>query len=293
VRTRRAEIARQRNLIGINQEKLALSQTEYDRLKSLFDAGGIAWIEVKAVELALRRTQEEVERAESGLREAEAQLAVAEAEVASAEAERLRAREALADTRVRAPFAGIITRKSVTLGEQVAPGTILVRLADIGTVKLVIRIPADDVASLRIGAEAEITVAAFPQPLTGRVAYLGPGADAETRTFPVEILVENRGPRPLLPGMFARATVAVRTYPQAVLIPRSSLLSADGVPGVFVAEAGTGLARRRPVAVERAFGSRLLVAEGLAAGDLLIVVGHRLLTEGAAIRVVETREQAR
>jgi multidrug resistance efflux pump len=117
VRTRQAQIARQKALIGINRDKVGLTQAEYDRLKSLYDEGGIAWIEVKRVELALRQTQEQLERVESGLREAKAQLAWAEADIASAQAELSRARDALADTQVRAPFAGVISEKRVTLGD--------------------------------------------------------------------------------------------------------------------------------------------------------------------------------
>ncbi|MFQ5553611.1 MAG: efflux RND transporter periplasmic adaptor subunit [Thermoplasmata archaeon] len=290
VRTRQAEIARQRALISINREKLRLAQAEYDRLKSLFDEGGIAWVEVKGVELELRRTQEEFERAQSGLREAEAQYAVAQAELASAQAELNRAQDALADTQVRAPFAGIISEKPATLGEQVAPGTILFRLADIKMVKVLIRVPADDVGFIRRGAKADITLTGFTEPFQGRVEHIGPRADTETRTFPVEIIVENRGPRRLLPGMFARATIPVRPYPQAILIPRASVVTEDRVPSVFVADTKQGTAQRRPVTIGRTFGSRHLITRGLESGDLLVVTGHRLLQDGATIRVVATRE---
>ncbi|MFQ5803306.1 MAG: efflux RND transporter periplasmic adaptor subunit [Candidatus Methylomirabilales bacterium] len=290
VRTRQAEIARQKALIRINRDKLRLAQAEFDRLKSLFDQGGIAWVEVKAVELALRRTQEEAERAKSGLREAEAEHAVAEAELASAQAELSRAQDALADTQVEAPFAGIISEKPVTLGEQVAPGTVLFRLADISTVKVLIRIPADDVGFLHPGAKAEVTLTGFTEPFQGRVEHIGPRADPETRTFPVEVLVGNPGPRRLLPGMFAHATIPVRSYPQAILIPRASVVTEDGSPAVFVAGAKQEIAQRRPVTIARTFGSRHLITRGLETGDLLVVTGHRLLRDGAAIRVVETRE---
>lgn len=290
VRTRQAEIARQKALISINKDKVRLAQAEYDRLKSLFDEGGIAWVEVKAVELALRRTQEEFERADSGLREAEAEHAVAEAELASAKAELSRAQDALADTQVRAPFAGIISEKPVTLGEQVAPGTVLFRLADIKTVKILIRIPADDVAFLNPGTKADITLTGFAEPFEGRVAHIGPRADPKTRTFPVEILVENRGPRQLLPGMFARATIPVRSYPRAILIPRASVLIEDTIPAVYVVDAKREIAERRPVSIGRTFGARYLITRGLEPGDLLVVTGHRQLRDRAAIRVVETRE---
>ena len=292
VRTRQAEIARQKILISINQEKMGLAQAEYERLKSLFDEGGIAWVEVKRVELALRGTEEDFERAKSGLREAEASYAVAQAELASADAELSRAQDALADTRVPAPFAGIISEKSVTIGEQVGPGTVLFRLADIKTVKVLIRISGDDVAFLQPGAEAGIAVTGFAEPLQGRVGHIGPRADAVTRTFPVEILVDNTGPRQLLPGMFARVTVPVRFYPQAILIPRASVLAEEGTPAVFVADADQGVAQRRPVTIARTFGTRYLVSAGLAPGDLLVVTGHRVLRDRTEIRVVETRELA-
>jgi multidrug efflux pump subunit AcrA (membrane-fusion protein) len=290
IHTRQAEGSRQKNLIGINRDKVGLAQAEFDRLKSLYDEGGIAWIEVKRVELALRQTQEELERAESGLREAKAQLAWADADLASAQAELSRARDTLADSQVRAPFAGIISEKRATLGEQVAPGTVLFRLADVTTVKILVRIPADDVGFLHPGAEATITVKALPQPVQGRVEHIGPRADTETRTFPVEIVVDNQGENRFLPGMFAHASIPVRSYPQAILIPRATVLIEDGEAAVFVADPKQGTARRRPLTIARTFGTRHLVAKGLEPGDLLVVTGQRLLQDGAPIRVVETRE---
>ncbi|MBW8005903.1 MAG: efflux RND transporter periplasmic adaptor subunit, partial [candidate division NC10 bacterium] len=277
-------------LIGINRDKVRLAKTEHDKFKSLFDEGGIAWVEVKRVELALRQIEEQFERAKSGLREAEAQIDWAEADLASAQAELARARDALANTEVRAPFAGIISEKSVTLGEQVAPGTVLFRLADLKAVKVLIRIPADDVGFLHPGAEATITVRALPGTVQGRVEHISPRADTETRTFPVEIVVENRGPNRLLPGMFARASIPVRSYPQAILIPRASVLTKNGGPAVFVADAKQETAHRRPLTIARTFGSRHLIAQGLESGDLLVVTGHRLLQDGAPIRIVKTRE---
>ncbi|MFQ5989571.1 MAG: efflux RND transporter periplasmic adaptor subunit, partial [Candidatus Methylomirabilales bacterium] len=130
----------------------------------------------------------------------------------------------------------------------------------------------------------------FTEPFQGRVEHIGPRADTETRTFPVEIIVENRGPRRLLPGMFARATIPVRPYPQAILIPRASVVTEDRVPSVFVADTKQGTAQRRPVTIGRTFGSRHLITRGLESGDLLVVTGHRLLQDGATIRVVATRE---
>ncbi len=290
VQSKEVKIARQKILIPLNKEKLRLAHAEHDRLKNLLERDLISRQEAERAELALRIIEEQVERTESGLREAEVEHAVAEAELASAEAEWARAQESLADTKVRAPFAGIISEKTVTLGEQASPGKVLFRLAELSVVKLLLRIPPDDIEFIRPGTIADVTVNMSPHPFQGRVAYIGPRADDETRSFPVEVLIENRGPMRLLPGMFARARIPVRTYPQAILIPRSSVFTDSGKPVIFVADAEQGIAQRRSVTISRTFGSRYLITEGLGPGDLLVVSGQGLLRDKAAIRVVGTKK---
>lgn len=290
VQRREVDIARQKTLIPLNQEKLRLTHAEHNRLINLLRRELIARQEVERTELAVRQTEEELERAKSGLREAEVQHTVAEAELASAQAELARAREALKDTQVRAPFAGVISEKQITLGEQVNPGTVLFRLADLTTVKLLVRITADDIDSLRPGTTAEVVVSGLPEPFQGRIEHIGPRADDETRTFPVEVLIENQGSRRLLPGIFARARIPVRTYPKAILIPRSSVITKDGAPVVFITDAEGGTAHRRPITIARTFGSRHLIRGGLQSGELLVVAGQRLLQDGASIRIVGRRE---
>jgi RND family efflux transporter MFP subunit len=153
-----------------------------------------------------------------------------------------------------------------------------------------VRIPADDVNFVRPGIKAKVKVRGQTETFEGRVKNIGPRADNETRTFPVEINIDNQGPRRLLPGMFARAILPVRTYPEAILIPRTSVLYETGMPVVFVADVERGIAHRHPITILRTFGSRHLVGRGLQPGDHLVVTNQRLLHENAAIRVVELRE---
>lgn len=288
----KAEVDRERqeSLLRINRDKLRLARAEWHRLADLFERELVAEQEVERTELGVRRVQEQLEVAESGLEAAKAQHAAALAEAASAEAELERARQALQDTQVRAPFAGFISEKLVTVGEQVAPGTVLFRLVDVAVVKIVVRVPADDIGLLRPGALAQVRVTGFSEPFQGRVAHVGPRADIETRTFPVEILVNNESLPRLLPGMFARASIPVRSYPAAILVPRATVVRREGAHAVFVADTERGIARRRPITITRTFGARHLIEQGLEPGDLLIVTGQHLLQDGAAIQVVETRQ---
>jgi multidrug efflux pump subunit AcrA (membrane-fusion protein) len=290
VQAKQVDIRRQVRLIGINRDKLRLARAEYDRQTALRQRGLIAEQDVEHTELAVRRLQEELERVQSGLLEAQMQHAVAVADAKAAEAALARARQALADTRVRAPFAGLISEKRTTLGEHVAPGTVLYSLADLTRVKIVIRVPAAEVRFLRPDTYSDISVRAFPEPFQGRVAYLGPQADAETRTFPAGILVDNPGPPHLLPGMFARVSVPVRTYPKAILVPRASVVQADGMSVVFVVDPEGGKVHRRVVTIAHTFGSRQLITQGFRPGDLLVVRGQRQLHDGTTVQVAETRE---
>ncbi|MCH7914293.1 MAG: efflux RND transporter periplasmic adaptor subunit, partial [Deltaproteobacteria bacterium] len=204
VRGREVVLARQKALIPLGRMKLRLARAEHKRLEDLLERGLIARQELERAEMGVRGIQEELERTESGLREAEVQQAVAEAELARAHAEMEQAREAFADTQVRAPFAGVISEKQITLGEQVTPGTVLFRLADLTVVKLLVRIPADDINFLRTGIIADVSVSGLTEKFQGRVEHIGPSADSETRTFPVEVMIENMASKRLFPGMFAR-----------------------------------------------------------------------------------------
>ncbi|MFQ5691923.1 MAG: efflux RND transporter periplasmic adaptor subunit, partial [Nitrospinota bacterium] len=253
LRRAKAVTIRQKALIAINREKLRLARAEWERLKGLFRRALTAQQEMERSELLVRRSQEELERAESALEEAEGQEAMATANVEAARAELSRAQQALEDTQVRVPFTGVIAEKVVTVGEMVSPGTVLFRLVDLDVVRVLIRAPADDIGLLHPGLTAEVRVEGFSEPFRGRVAYVGPRADIQSRTFPVEVLVENRGPRRLLPGMFARVSIPVRTYPSAILIPQSSVVNRAPGPAVFVIDPESGVARRRPITIERTF----------------------------------------
>ena len=288
---RRAEaiIQRQNTLIEINRDKLRLARAEWDRLKGLYKRKLTPQQDMERSELLVRRSQEELERAQNALEETKGQRGIAAANVAAAAAELSRARLTLKDTRVLAPFAGVIAEKVVTAGEMVKPGTILFRLVDHNVVRIRIRAPAADISLLHPGLLASVRVKGFGEAFRGRVAYVGPRADNRTRTFPIEVLVANRGPRRLLPGMFARVRVPLETYPSAILIPRGSVAANGKNRFVFLIDPKRKTARRRPIRIARKFGPRLLVRGGLQDGDLLVATGRRLLEDGAKVRIVTER----
>ena len=290
VRKASVDIERQRKSVQLNREQLRLARAEHERLTKLLKKELVSNQAAERQELAWRRIEEEFESAKSGERETEALHAIAEADLALANVQLEQAQATLKDTEIRAPFAGVIVRKNVTLGERVAPGKVLFQLADVETVKLDVRIPAADIHRLDSRIVANVRVRGSDETFTGRVANIGPRADQQTRSFPVEIYMSNSPGRKLLPGTFARAVIPVRNYPGAILIPRESVIFEDGKPSVFVANPDSGLATRRPIRIARRFGARYMIAAGLEPGDLLVTAGQRLLLDGARIRVVTRRD---
>ena len=158
VRKAAVDIERQRKLVQLNREQLRLARAEHGRLTKLLKQGLVSSQAAERQELAWRRIEEELESAKSGERETEALHAIAEAELALADVQLEQARETLRDTEVHAPFAGVIARKNVTLGERVAPGQVLFQLADIETVKLDVRIPAADIHRIDSGIVTDVRV---------------------------------------------------------------------------------------------------------------------------------------
>ena len=292
VRKASVDIERQRMLVQLNREQLRLARAEHERLTTLLRKELVSSQTAERQELAWRRIEEELESAKSGERETEALHAIAEADLALANVQLEQAQEILSDTEIHAPFAGVIARKNVTLGERVAPGQVLFQLADVETVKLDVRIPAADIHRLDSRIVASVRVRGLEEEFTGRVANIGPRADQQTRSFPVEIYLSNSLGRKVLPGMFARAVIPVRNYPGAILIPRESVVFQNGEPTVFVADRDLGQATRRAVRIARRFGPRYMIEAGLEPGDLLITAGQRLLLDGARIRVVTRRDLA-
>lgn len=209
------------------------------------------------------------------------------------------ARAALAEARarleravVRAPLGGDLHALPVEAGEVVGPGTLLARIVDVDTAKVVFHAPERDVAFFRLGQKAQVEAerdggrAAWE----GSIGYVGTLADERTRTTRVEILVDNADRR-LVSGQIVRARLVRRELADVVLIPLAAVIPAEEGHMVYVAEGDE--ARPRPVELGMFRGRYVRVLSGLEPGDLLIVAGHRLVGPGQQIAVQETKAPVR
>lgn len=164
------------------------AQAELDRMRAPGSPNEIA-----AAEAELRRAQAQLELLRAGAR-AE-RISAAEAEVASAEAALQQAQAALADTELRAPFAGTVASVDVRVGEQVAPGTPVVRLTDLSEWQIETEdLTEFDVVTIAEGDPVEITFDAIPDlELSGTVVRIKPLGENRQGDITYTVVVQPDG----------------------------------------------------------------------------------------------------
>ena len=200
--------------------------------------------------------------------------------------------ERLARTVIRAPFSGVLDERLVDVGAMVAPGTPVARLVDLDPIKVFAGVPERYAADVRVGDEATLDFEALDgAPYTARIRYVGATVNPENRTFPIEVSLPN--PNGLVkPQMVANMAVTRTTVDEAIVVPQDALIRVESGYVVYVATERNGatVAEARDVALGPSRRNLVVVDEGLAPGDKLIVVGHKEVEDGDRIRVVAEGE---
>jgi cobalt-zinc-cadmium efflux system membrane fusion protein len=173
---------------------------------------------------------------------------------------------------VTAPFSGTIIEKKATLGELASPSEPLFRIANLSRVWIQADLPESALAKVRIGANAKVTVPAYPNEVfAGRVGHIGASLDKETRTVAARVEVANADGR-LKPEMFATATIEVAgDKREAISLPDAAIVLMDGKPTVFVYAQGAYEARE--VEPGERISGRTVLKSGLMAGDQVVTSG--------------------
>jgi membrane fusion protein (multidrug efflux system) len=191
---------------------------------------------------------------------------------------------ALAQTVIKAPFAGQVTVRQTQLGQHVRPGDTLFQITDFDPLIARIYLSEGDIVGLRPGTEARISLNADPGvSLRGRIRQISPVVDTATGT--VKVTVEAIAPPPeVRSGSFVAIHVVRETREGALLVPRQAVLRELQASHVFVNDDGQAVKRTVELGLEEA--GRVEVLTGIAAGERVIVAGQGGLRDGAKVRVL-------
>jgi RND family efflux transporter MFP subunit len=165
----------------------------------------------------------------------------------------------------RAPVSGFVLEKQAVKGLHVMPGQSLYKVADVGSVWVEADVYENELADVRIGAPAAVTVDAYPgQRFNGRAIYIYPYLDEKTRTNKVRFAFANAGGR-LKPGMFANVELQTRGG-TGLLVPMNAVLDSGTEQLVFVAQ-GDGMFEPRKVKVGRRLTDTIEILDGVKDGE--------------------------
>ena len=185
---------------------------------------------------------------------------------------------------ISSPLKGTIKTRHIKVGEFVRKGDKLVEILDIDKILVKVNIPEQEILSIQVGQNVEVALYIMEKKtFLGRVKNIGLEADSSNRTFPVEILVDNKE-RQLRAGMLARATFTKNVDQDQIVIPRHTVLERDQGRVVYVFE--DGKAFRRDITIGLSQLDQVQVVQGLNKGELIVVEGHTKLTDGEEVNVV-------
>lgn len=229
-------------------------EIEYQRLKSLYESGGVSQSDFETAELGykVRRTNYE---------------------------------NMLENTILRTPITGFVTARNFDVGDMFSMSAPLFTVQQVVPVKLLVGISESEYTKVKKGDSVSITADALPgRTFTGKVERLYPTINAATHTFPVEVVAQNADQR-LRPGMFARVTACFGIN-HSVVVPDVAVVKQQGSGEhfIYVLNADNTVTYTK-VELGRRLGSRYEILSGINEGDNIVTEGQARLKNGVEVQV--------
>ena len=208
---------------------------------------------------------------------AQAALEDANSRLASAE-------KAYRSTTVTAPFSGVVSERPVSAGDVVQPGSALFTVVDPSSMRLEASVPAEQLASIRIGVPVNFTVSGYPgRQFVGRITRINPTADPTTRQVRIYVSIPNAG-RALVGGLFANGRMSSATK-TGLVVPASAVDVRGSAPTVMRVKQGKAEKVQIQIGLSDQSSETIEVISGLVAGDTLLLGAAQGITPGTAVRV--------
>ncbi len=242
--------------IDARRAELQKAESDYQRYQRLYDEGFVSEQEMRNYESALATSRYNYENS----------LIVEE------------------QTRITAPISGRLTWLTREVdGAKLTAGTELAEVMDFSRVLADLELPGGDIARVTEGMKVKVSNYAYPdQVFEGTVRYISPTIQAQSRTFRVEVLLENREGL-VRPGMFVKADIVTRAREDALVVPRHAVVVRNNRPSVFVVSRQK--AEMRAVVTGLEDEERVEILSGIEAGERVVVQGYETLKDKTPVKV--------
>ena len=248
------------------REAYALAQKARARAQDLYDHHAIA--------------QQALEQAQSAEVQAQGDLAAAQAALkvmGITDPDALVNAPPSFEVPLKAPIGGVVVEQNVSVGQLIQPGsTQCFTVSDLSNVWVLVNVYQKDLPFVRVGDPVTIQTDAYPEVFHGRISYVAPSLDPNTRTLQARIETNNPGDK-LKKDMYVVATVKAGAIPNAIALPDAAVLrDTENQPFVYVATSSNQFGRRS-VALGESANGQTEITGGLSAGDRVIGNGSLFL----------------
>ncbi|MGI9477098.1 MAG: efflux RND transporter periplasmic adaptor subunit [Hyphomicrobiaceae bacterium] len=278
------------------QAEVVAARQQLERTETLFRKDIVSQARLDQDQLALNVAQAKLKASEQELNKGRAgsrteEIAAQQAVIKGFETQLLAARDTLSDTTLRAPFAGIISKREVDNFTNVQSQEVIAVLQDLGTIDLTYDVPGPDVTLLSRGKTLKAVAvldAIRNQKFEAKFVEFTTQADSTTQTFRARASITQPEGAAILPGMTGRIVV---TGPLGgagrIAIPASAIgAQADGQPFVWIVAKPNNKVGKRLVKTGSARGSMITVTDGLKPGDVIVTAGVSFLRENMMVRPI-------
>jgi RND family efflux transporter MFP subunit len=258
------------------QASLDWAEGEFSRIRSLLEQKVVS-----ESEFDQRRTQVEAAR-----QQYKVAVNAAEQSYRSLQAARARvvlANKSMSDTAVRAPFAGLVAERAVSVGDYVTKGTRVATVVSIDPLRVELTVPEQAIAEIKVGQLVRLTVDAYPgEEFPATIRFVSPSVRVDQRALTVEAVANNKDGR-LKPGLFATALIRRGSPAPALTVPETAIETIAGTSRAYVVK--NGRAEERIVTLGEKIDGQIEITSGLAQGETVAADPRGRITDAAAVRI--------
>ena len=184
---------------------------------------------------------------------------------------------------MRAPFAGVVAERLVSVGDYVSRGTRVATVVRVDPLRVELTVPESSVSLVQLGQLVRLTVDAYPgEEFDATIRFVSPALRSDQRALTVEAVSKNPDGR-LKPGLFATAMIRQSKATEGLLVPATAIETVAGTSRVYVVK--NGVAEERIVTTGEKVGDRIEITSGVAAGEIVAAEPRGRLTDGRAVAV--------
>ncbi len=270
--------------------ELKQAEANEKRYRDLTESGDVALITYETfrtqrdtARTRMNAARQQLDVAINTARQSNQAIAAALADVESAQTQVADARQAIADTVIRAPFSGFVSNRPVAVGEFVSTASIIATILRTNPIKVQIQVAEADLPYVVLGRGVSVAIDAYPdRNFAGTVTSINPAVDPASRSAVVEASIEN-GDNALRPGMFATVRINREGGGKGVFVPKSAVYNHQPTQSYRAFVIIEGIAKLRVLQLGTEEGDSVQILNGLGADETVATSNLDQLYEGAKV----------